>query len=147
MRRLIVLVLTALALTACGGSSKGLSHAELLRKVDAICASAHERQRAIPDPETNAEIAPILTRQLASARQELASLEAVEPSSQDAQGYARLVSGFRDTLTLVMRVRDQAAAKEWLRVRVLAQVAESKATETRAVATGLGLQVCSRPAG
>jgi hypothetical protein len=153
-----LLVPVTLLLASCGGSSGTLSHAELLERADAICGRAHDKQGEVADPKTFVEIGPVLDEQLAIARDELSELRELEPSAQDAKAYAALLSNFERTIDLFVRYRDAATAATARGSGPLAQQARQRATllgfaaerasnDSRAIATGLGLQVCSRRPG
>jgi hypothetical protein len=147
--RLLVPLAAVLVLAACGGSSDGsLSHADLVKRADAICADAHTASAKVPPATSIATAAPTLEKGLAIGRRELAALRALEPSKDDRAGFAAVRAGLAATIATTERARDALKANQRVRAQLLIQTALRSAAQTRAAAAGFGLKVCSQdPAG
>jgi hypothetical protein len=147
VRRLLLPLVAVLLLAACGGSSGGsLSHAELVKRADAICADAHAASSKVPPATDLTSAVPTLNKGLAIGRRELTDLRALEPSKADAAGYAAVVAGLRTTIDTTVRARDALKADQRVRAQLLIQTALRSASQTRATAAGFGLEVCSQDA-
>jgi hypothetical protein len=146
--RFLVPLAAVLVLAACGGSSSdgSLSHADLVKRADAICADAHDAVRQLPPARTVGDAAPTLTKSLAIVKHELAQLRALKPAKDDATGYAALLDGFQGAITATTRARDALKANQRVRAQLYIQTALRATSNTRSTAAGLGLKVCSKPA-
>ena len=115
---LLLLALVALVATACGGGGgpKGLTHADLIARGDAICVAASGRIDGLGDPASLADIARIGAKLAAIRDAEVTSLAALVPSKDDVAGHARMLAALRArnrTLHAVVaaaRRNDQAGA-------------------------------------
>ena len=142
--RLLVPLAAVLVLAACGGSSDdSLSHEELVKRADAICADAHAASSKVPPARTIADTVPTLNKGIAIATKELADLRALEPSKEDLAGFAAVRDGLETTIAATMRARDALKANQRVRAQLLIQTALRSASQTRATAAGFGLKVCS----
>jgi hypothetical protein len=147
MRLRVVPLLAVVVLAACGGSSDGsLSHSDLVKRADAICADAHEASAKVPPATSVATAVPALNKGLAIATRELADLRALKPSKDDRAGFDAVRTGLETTIAATMRARDALKAKQRVRAQLLIQTALRSASQTRATAAGFGLKVCSKSA-
>jgi hypothetical protein len=146
---MVRLAVVVLLVSGCGSSSGSgrLSHTDLVKRADAICAEAHQAQQAVPAPKTLADVAPVLDRELPIVRAELRKLAALQPAQEDEAAFKALLSDFSKSIALGVQVRNAARAGARTRQQLLTPAAAGAITQTRAVATGLGLRVCSQAAG
>ena len=76
-----------MALSACGGSSAApaLSKADYTAQANAICKDANAKSNAIPEPTSNAEIGPALSKVVTNISTHLTQLKALK-NPADIQG-------------------------------------------------------------
>jgi hypothetical protein len=112
------------------------------QRADAICVSYQAQIDALPAPQTQGEVVTVLRNTVTLARDELAALEALEPTPPERP----LVQEFLEHLRLVVEATDRladaaAAADDSAQARALA-AGEAAARDAQTAADALGLAAC-----
>jgi hypothetical protein len=144
VRRVLILLLCALLLPACGSKSKRLSREEYARRADAICA---RENRAAPTPTGVTSAAAFVTladRTLPILDRALADLRRLEPPEDEQVVVDRWLSQLRRGRADSVAIRNRAKANDLGEVRALVQPALRRVTAANRLATRLGMHVCNQ---
>jgi hypothetical protein len=95
-----LVVLTLLAVAACGGSGS-LSASQLRSGATQVCTLANQRTSQIATPTSVADGLPFLQRGLGVLRPELQNLKMLKPPSGLAAVYASSLNAFSGSLTVL----------------------------------------------
>jgi hypothetical protein len=141
---LIVLVLALGAPpTASAASTETLTHDQLVDRAYAICASASNGIARVPPALTFARSAEALAGVLVHLRRATSRLAALRPSVVDADRLDRYVRLMRRQIAAMRRAERAARRGDRPAFRAAYLDAGGVSLQARAVATRLGLDVCS----
>jgi hypothetical protein len=132
----VALVLVAAGCGSSGGSSS-LSHAELVKQADAICADAHAALRR----SSGADAA------IAISRDELQKLSVLDAGPDDRLAYANVLASVDRSVRLVVRARAAEHAGQTQRANLLKAAAATAIAVSHAEARKLGFHVCAQATG
>jgi hypothetical protein len=148
VRRALVLVATAAALSGCGGSGddgdEGLTKAEWIAKADAICKESFAAAKDIPRPRSPAQFDEYLAKVLAISRRfdpKFAALEAPEGDEKTVQNLVRLNE---EGTLLVANLLDAVRAQDAAKVARIVQQGTANAREFAAAAKAYGSKECAK---
>jgi hypothetical protein len=133
---------TIAALAAgCGG---GLSHADYVRKADAICTAYAKATKAEVQPRKYAQIVAWVGATLPLYEAALRKLEALDPPSRDKEAVRSWLAADRRVARAVHDLGDAAERRDFPSVTTAASRAQLAGSESRRAAAALGLQVCGQ---
>ena len=151
MRRLLTVILLALATAGCmGDDDNGGSREDYVAKADGICGDYQVRLSRLPRPRTAdpAELAAYLDRALPIAREQLEKLKDVpKPAGDtDKQDVERLLALLDQELDLNEAAQKAAAAGDTAAAQSDLQQAAPISAQSNQLAEQLGFVVCARRA-
>ena len=112
-QRATTLVVLTLLLTACGGASGRLTHAELVRRANAICVDQTRKIVRIPrGPSTALNAAGYLGAVLSVAEQGLKQFHALRPPKADEPLYGSFLRELDRNTNDLRTLRAAAAARD-----------------------------------
>lgn len=133
----------AVLLAGCGSSR--LSHAEYVKRANAICTSYRAAVKKLPRPNSVTEIETYARRSLVRYRTALAQLEALKPPQEDAVTAGQLLATDRKIAKDVEAIADAARDRKIPAVQTAtAQAAADNARSDR-LAAELDLTACTKP--
>jgi hypothetical protein len=141
-------VLTAMALTVCGGcgaSSKPLTRAELTAKADAICKRVSAKLATVNKQASNQQgIAQVAPRLASFEQTELAELSKLTPPSELANDWKTIVAGAQMLAENTAKLGEYAQAKDVKGAQGL--IGSSERTQRQMLATVRrdGLTACEQ---
>lgn len=140
-------IVVALALGASpaspAGATETLTHAQLVDRAYAICASASNGIVRVRPALTFARSADALTEVLVHLRRATSRLDALRPGPADAGRLDRYVLLMRRQIAALQRAERAARRGDRPTFRAAYLEAGAVSLQARAVATRLGLDVCS----
>jgi hypothetical protein len=148
VRRLAPCVLVAIV-AGCGGSGGGsLSHAELIRRANAICAKFNQQLKALPQPKNPLEIGAYVEKAVPLEQVALRSLRNLRPPKSDESTYTLFVAQIQHETTLAQNelVPAAQAPTNPKRVRFILTKLAAMDKQANTLANSLGLTVCGRSA-
>jgi hypothetical protein len=134
--------------TACGGSSHRLSHAQLVQRANSICQNFNQQLRALPQPTNPLEIGRYVKRAVPLEQNALTKLKKLKPSKGDESDYTQFVAQVQRETTLAQNelVPATQAPTNPKHVRfILGKLAAMDKTGN-AIANKLGLSTCAQSA-
>lgn len=134
------MTLAALA-AGCGG---GPSHADFVRRADAICTAYAKATKAETRPRAYAQIVAWVGATLPLYEAALRKLEALEPPSKDRDAVRTWLAADRRVARAVHDLGDAAERRDFPAVTTAASRAELAGSESRRAAAALGLHVCGQ---
>jgi hypothetical protein len=150
VRRLLVLIVIALATAGCMGDDEAVSRDDYIAKADGICGTYQIRLSRIPRPVTAspAELGSYLERALPIAREQLEKLKELErPSDEtDRQDVERLLVLLEQELDLNDAAQKAAAAGDRASLDSNLQQGAALAAEANQLSEQVGFVVCARNA-
>jgi hypothetical protein len=135
--------LAALA-AGCGG---GPSHADFVRRADAICTAYVKATKAQARPHAYAQIVAWVGATLPLYEAALRKLEALDAPSGDRDAVRSWLAADRRVAQAVHDLGDAAERRDFPGVTTAASRAELAGSQSRRAATALGLRVCGQLRG
>jgi hypothetical protein len=159
------IVVGALAVTGCGGGdsssttgasgasgasgSAPLSKDEFVSQANAICADTNDKIEALQQPPQNpqaSELVPLLTQELAIARDAATELEALTPPSELQDERDKLVANTDKQEALAAQIIAAAKANDASQAQSLGQQLEALNKENNSISSSIGLTECAKDA-
>jgi hypothetical protein len=152
--------IVSLGLAACGSSSKsssstggssgssssgGLSRADLIKQVDAICATAQAAIKKVPAPSNVADVnqaASYFDKAAAIADAETRQMAALKPDSSLGSDWTAFLSEQRAGTALLETIKQKADAADRSGLQDLRKL-PAEAAKANAAATKLGAKTCA----
>jgi hypothetical protein len=132
-------------IAGCGGSSHPttLTHAQLVKRANAACATANAQAAQQSKPHTPAQLAALAGHLQQIAGTLISQLRSLDPSSADRAGYEKYLQDLRTGDHLLSQLRAAASSGNAARIRqVLAEMSSSPDDRD---ARAVGLAVCAEP--
>jgi hypothetical protein len=126
----------ALALTGCGGGSSFTSQA------NSICKTYNAKIKALPQPNTPADLAKFFDQFVPLAQQGTSKLMALKPPSDKASQYQSYLALLQRELALTQQAAAAAHAGNTKQAVALAQAAGTLSSQAKALAKQLGMTDC-----
>ena len=141
--RAVVLAMLVLLAPACaGGGDDRLSHSELVREANGICARYQKRFDALPQPRNLREFRRYMAKAIPLARREVRDLSRLEPPAEDERAFEQLLANAEQTVDAAERLRRAAADASQAELELLFEHARQLGAEGDAIARRLGLRRC-----
>ena len=140
-----MLAATTVAFTGCGGSTKPLTHAELVSKADAICKTVTTRlaKNSIKSEQDIARVAP----ELASFEQKaLAELSKLVPPAYLESDWKQFIAGAGLLAENTLKLGEYAKANNLKAGDTLIRSSETTQHQMQAIAKRDGLSECGQVA-
>jgi len=132
-------------LPACGsGGGQPLTKAQYAAKADAICAKGSERQKALGNPTSVAELGRVADRTLSILDDAISDLNKLKPPASEqtkADQWLAQVRQLRDDLE---QIRDKAKAQDLKALQQIATTSQQHNAQANQLATDLGMTVCNK---
>jgi hypothetical protein len=136
-----------LALVAGCGDGR-LSHADYVKRADAICAAYADATNPVVRPRSYAEIVTYVRKTLPLYEAALRRLKVLRPPSADAATVQRWLAADRRVARAVRSLGEAAERRDFPSVTTAASQAQLAGSASRRSATVLGMNVCARlPSG
>lgn len=142
MRTLVAVLVVATAVGCTRGDGDRLSHAELVREANAICARFQKQFDALPQPRNLTEFRRYMARAIPLARQEIRALSQLEPPTEDERTFERLLANGEQTVEAAEQLRRAAADQPQAELELLFEHARQLGAEGDALARELGFRRC-----
>jgi len=139
----VLVAVSVLTLTACGGGSSQLSKEDYTAKANKICGDVTKQADALPAPKSLTDIAPWLEKAKPLLKNELSDLRKLKPpADMESDVNAWLATGDRE-LQLFDEMGTAAKTGDTNAVLQVIQKGSSAASEGDKLAKKLGLTVCA----
>jgi hypothetical protein len=136
-----------LALVAGCGDGR-LSHADYVKRADAICAAYADATKPVARPRSYTEIVEYVRKTLPLYEAALRRLKVLRPPSPDEATVHRWLAADRRVAKAIHSLGDAAERRDFPAVTTAASQAQLAGSQSRRAATALGMQVCARlPSG
>ena len=142
MARALILGLALVAAGCARGGDDRLSHSELVREANAICARFQKQYDALPQPRNLAEYRRYMAKAIPLARREVRALSQLEPPAEDEQKFERLLANAEQTVEAAEQLRRAAADSPQAELELLFEHAKQLGAEGDALARELGFRRC-----
>jgi hypothetical protein len=131
----------ALATTGCGGGGR-LSHADFVKRADAVCAAFHSSTERIARPRTYKDIVAYVrkTRPLYEAAR--LKLAALDPPAKDEPAVRTWLDADKRISAALGDLGEAALRHDFPAVTAAAGTVQAEGVTSRHAAQELGLQVC-----
>ena len=155
----------ALAVAGCGGGgsssttgasgasgasgSAPLSKQEFVSQANAICADVNNKIESLQQPPQNAqvsELVPLLTQELAIAREAASKLEALTPPSELQNERDKLVANTQKEEALADKLIAAAKANDSSQAQALGQQLDALNKQDNSISSSIGLTECAKDA-
>jgi len=131
----------AALVAGCGG---GPSHADYVRRADAICTAYTKLTKVEVRPRTYTQIVAWVGTTLPLYEAALRKLEALDAPSKDTDAVRSWLAADRRVARAVHDLGDAAERRDFPSVTTAASRIELAGSESRRAAAALGLQVCGQ---
>jgi hypothetical protein len=132
-----------LALVAGCGDSR-LSHADYVKRADAICAAYADATKPVARPRSYTEIVAFVRKTLPLYEAALRRLKVLRPPSADAATVDLWLAADRRVAKAVRSLGEAAERRDFPSVTAAASQAQLAGSDSRRSATALGMNVCAR---
>jgi len=133
---------------ASGASgSAPLSKEEFVSQANSICADVNDQIEALQAPPDNAqvsELVPLLTQELAIARDAEAKLEALTPPSELQDERDKLVENTKKEEALADKIIAAAKANDASQAQSLGQQLDALNKQDNSISSSIGLTECAK---
>jgi hypothetical protein len=144
VKRLAILLLTAVTLTACGGGDgESLTREEYTRQADAICSGFNERIDSLDNPANLHELGEAADRVLPIYEEAIADLRELRPPARDEETADQWLDQLEVVKEDLEEVRDRAKDRDEVGLAAPAARAQQDNARAAQLATLLGMSVCN----
>jgi hypothetical protein len=141
---LLAAVIAATMLAGCGGDGR-LSHADFVKRADAVCSAYRSAAGSIARPRTYAQIVAYVNKTLPLYEAARIKLAELKPAAKDATSVRDWLAA-DGRIAAALRDLGQAGLRhDFPAVTAAAANVQAEGVTSRHAAQALGLQVCSQP--
>jgi hypothetical protein len=134
--------LAALALVAAGCGGGNEQHDAFVEEVNAVCARHFSEIDALAAPQSSQQLLTYVNELTRLSRAQLTDLRAVEPPTDDAAAYRRMLDQMQTTLRLYPDLRDAVVTGQPAAIESVLERANSSNQKAGEAATELGAEKC-----
>jgi hypothetical protein len=134
-------LLCAVLLAGCGG---GLTHAEYVQRVNAICGRFNDQQKALAQPSSPAEIPGYVDQIIPAFTAEIAAISAVKPPKADKPKVDQMLSDVRSAIPALQKLKTAAQQGDQATFNSTGQQLDQLNTKVNDTATSIGLTTCAQ---
>jgi hypothetical protein len=129
-------------LAGCGGGT--LSHADYVKRADAICSAFRTGATALPRPRSYAQVVAYADKNLPLYEAALRKLEALKPPKQDTQQARLWLAADRRIATALRALGEAGLQRNFPAVTAATAKLQLAGLESSRSANALGFRVCGR---
>jgi hypothetical protein len=131
------------ATSGCGGGGR-LSHADFVKRADAVCTAFRSKTQAIARPRTYKDIVAYVRRTRPLYEAARLKLTALQPPAKDAPAVHEWLAADKQISAALEDLGVAALRHDFPAVTAAAGRVQAEGVTSRHAAEALGLQVCSR---
>lgn len=146
MRHVLVVVLGVALLAGCGGGGKGkqLTKAEYASKADGVCSKYSAEVKALGSPSDLSALTKIAEKTLPIVDSTIADLKKLEAPSEEKALASQWLSQMQGVADDARALLAKAKAKDLQGLQALLPKAQQHLARSNALASQLGMTVCSK---
>jgi len=139
-------VLSALALAACGGDDAP-TKADVITEADKICADGNKELEAIGNPTSIEEVPDFAKRSVPIVESTVDKIEALEAPEEGKADFDTFVKTNRDAIALVKPLGDADPASDGPAIEEAITEADAVGTKGEEAAKAYGFKECGKEGG
>jgi hypothetical protein len=133
----------AALVSGCGGGGR-LSHAEFVKRADAICSAYRGSTQRLAHPRSYAEVLAYVKKTLPVYEAALRKLEQLEPPKQDEAAVRAWLAADRRVVEAEQQLAEAAMRHDFDAVTAASNKVQQAGVDARHAAAELGMKVCAQ---